>query len=83
MLEELFMHTQGHQRVGEYLRSNNKIHNSTTAVYGVKDQRPVKSKNGKRNIWFSQEIKEIFQHKFRESLTGGRKKIVKNLAMQF
>ena len=61
-LEHFFMHTQGHQRVGESLSSNNKIHNSTTAVYGVKHQRPVKSKSGKSNKWFSQEIKEILHH---------------------
>ena len=52
VLEKLFMHTQGHQRVGEISSSNNKIHTTTTAVKGVEHQKPVKSKNGKLNIWF-------------------------------
>ena len=68
------MHTQGHQQVGDILGSNNIFHITTTAVNGVEHQRPVKSKNGKWFNWFSQVIKEIFQHKFRESLTGGRKR---------
>ena len=77
------MHTQCHERVGEIVSSKNKIQTKTIAVNGVENQRPVKSKNGKRTNWFSQATKEIFHHDFRESLTGGRKKIVKKLAMQF
>ena len=77
------MHTQGHQQVGDILGSNNIIHTTTNAVDGVEHQRPVKSKNGKWNIWFSQAINEIFHHSFRENLTGGRKKTVSKVAMQF
>ena len=77
------MHTQGHQQVGDILGSNILIHTTTTAVNGVEHQRPVESKNGKRNNWFSQAINEIFQHNFWENLTGGRKKIVSKVAMQF
>ena len=82
-LEKLFVHTQGHQRVGEILGSNNLFHTTTIAVNGVEHERPVISKNGKRTSWFSQAIKEIFHHKFLESLTGGREKVVSNLAMHF
>ena len=77
------MHTQGHQRVGEILSSNNIFQTTTIVVNGVEHRRPGKSKNGKRTFWFSQAIKELFHHKFRESLTGRRKKIVSNFAMQF
>ena len=77
------MHRQGHQRVGECLGFKNIFHTTTTAADGVEHQSPVKSKNGKWNNWFSQAIKQIFQHKSRESLTGGRKTFLSNLAMQF
>ena len=77
------MHTQGHQRVSEILSSNDIIQTTTIVVNGVEHRRPVKSKNGKPTSWFSQAIKEIFHHNIRESLTGGRKKIVSKLAMQF
>ena len=77
------MHTQGHQHVGEILGSNNIIQTTNTVVNGVEHRRPVKSKNGKPTKWFSQGIREIFHHNIRESLTGGRKKIVSKLAMQF
>ena len=77
------MHTQGHQRVGEILSSNNKNQTTTIAVNGVEHQRPVISRNGKRTSWFSQAINEIFHQNFREILTGGRRKIVSKLAMQF
>ena len=77
------MHTQGHQQVGDILGSNNIIQTTTIVVNGVEHRRPVKSKNGKPTSWFSQAIKEIFHHNSLESLTGGRKKIVSKLAMQF
>ena len=80
---KIFMHTQGHQQVGEILGSNNIIQTTTIAVNGVEHQKLVKSKNGKWTNWFSQAIKEIFHHNIRESLNGGRKKKVSNLAMQF
>ena len=64
-LEKIFMHTQGHQHVGGILGSHNIIHTTTTAVNGVEHQRPVKSKNGKWNNWFSQAINELFHHSFR------------------
>ena len=61
------MHTQGHQRVGEILSSNNIIQTTTIAVNGVGHQKPVKSKIGKRTKWFSQAIKAISHHKFGKS----------------
>ena len=61
-----FMHAQGHQRPGAFLGSINVIRNIRSAVKCVERRKTVDKKMGKPTYWFSEVIKKLLHHKFRE-----------------
>ena len=62
-----FRHAQGHQRAGSLTGSMNIIQNIIITVFEVESQSRVNTKLWKRPVWFSEEIKKIFDHNFRDS----------------
>ena len=65
--ETHFRHAQGHRRPGALTSSINIFQSTIITVYEVESQKTVNTKLWKRTNWFSEVIKEIFHHNFRES----------------
>ena len=79
--ETHFSYAQGHQRDVALTRSINIIKNAFFTVYEVESQKTVNTKLRKRTNWFSEEVKEIFHHNFRESQTVRCKKTETKVAL--
>ena len=60
-------HDQGHQRPSASTGSMNINQNRIMTVYKLESQKTVNAKLWKRTNWFSEVMKEIFYHNFRES----------------
>ena len=79
--ETHFRQAQGHPRAGVLTVSINIIRNTNITVYEVESQKTVNTKLRKRTNWFSEEVKEIFHHNFRESQTVRCKKTEAKVAL--
>ena len=80
--ETHFRKAKGYQRASAITDSINIIQNTPITVYEVKHQEAVKTKLGKRTIWFSEVFQELFHHNFQASETRTRKKRGSKISMQ-
>ena len=71
--ETHFGHAQGHQRASALTGSISIFQSTTNTVYEVEYQKTVNTKLGKRTIWFSEVIKDIY-HYFQKKQAGRQKR---------
>ena len=73
---------QGDQRASASTGSINIIWNTNFTVYEVDSQKTVNTRLGKRNIWFSEVIKEFYQYLQEKTEKERHKKIENRVALQ-
>ena len=73
---------QGHQRAVASTWSFDTIQTTIITVYDVESQKTVNTRLGKRNIWFSEVIKEFYQCLQEKTEKERHKKIENRVALQ-